>query len=94
MNENANQAAEGSNANANGHGGGNAQAHIKVDNEQKVVRAGAWIVADLKLAVGVDAAKVLAEITPHGLTDLDDGAPIDVKNGMRFMSHVRQGASS
>jgi len=48
----------------------------------------------LKAAVGVDAAKALAEITPQGLTDLDDGARIELREGERFMSHVRTGASS
>lgn len=74
--------------------GGGDQAHITVDNVAKTVRAGDWVVSELKQKVGVDAAKVLAEISPTGLTDLDDAAHINVKDGMRFMSHARTGASS
>ncbi|MBW4053709.1 MAG: hypothetical protein HIU85_20060 [Proteobacteria bacterium] len=67
---------------------------IIVDGVKHEVRAGPWIVSELKAAVGVPAAKVLAEITPQGLKDLDDGATISVHEGERFMSHVRTGGSS
>ncbi|MDE5442525.1 hypothetical protein GWG65_13915 [Bradyrhizobium sp. CSA207] len=67
---------------------------ITVDDHQYEVRPGQWIVQDLKTAVGVDPAKALAEITPHGLVDLDDASSIGVHEGQRFMSHVRSGASS
>jgi hypothetical protein len=81
-----------------GGGGGKpgpgSEAHITVDNVPKTVRAGDWVVSDLKKAVGVDAAKVLAEITPSGLKDLDDGAHIQVRDGLRFMSHARSGGAS
>lgn len=77
-----------------GHGGGKDEAHIIVDTKPKTVRAGDWLISDLKQAVGVDPAKVLAEITPSGLKDLDDIAHIDISNGMRFMSHARKGGSS
>lgn len=78
-------------------GGGNpgpGEAHIIVDNQPKTVRAGDWLVSDLKQKVGVDPAKALAEITPNGLVDLDDAAHVQMRNGMRFMSHVRKGGSS
>jgi hypothetical protein len=77
-----------------GQGGGDKEAHITVDNEPKKVREGDWIVSELKAKVGVDPAKVLAEITPTGLIDLDDSAHISVKDGQRFMSHARKGGSS
>lgn len=67
---------------------------IIVDDQNHEVRPGKWFVHDLKTAVGVDAAKVLAEITPHGLKDLEDNATIGVHEGQRFMSHVRSGGSS
>jgi hypothetical protein len=67
---------------------------IIVDDHKHVVRAGKWVVRDLKAAVGVDPAKVLAEITPHGLKDLDDNATIEVHEGERFMSHARSGGAS
>lgn len=77
-----------------GHGGGTAVAHIIVDKKPKEVRAGDWIVQELKLAVGVDPAKVLAEVEPSGLKDLEDNAHIIVRDGQRFMSHARTGGSS
>jgi len=77
-----------------GQGGGDKEAQITVDNEPKTVREGDWIVSELKAKVGVDPAKVLAEITPTGLIDLDDSAHISVKDGQRFMSHARKGGSS
>jgi len=76
-----------------GHGPGH-EVTIIVDDEKHQVREGKWIVRDLKAAVGVDPAKVLAEITPHGLKDLDDSATIEVHQRQRFMSHVRSGGSS
>jgi hypothetical protein len=77
-----------------GPGGGEKEAHITVDNEPKTVRAGDWLVSDLKSKVGVDSAKVLAEISPSGLKDLEDTAHINVQDGQRFMSHARKGGSS
>lgn len=79
-----------------GDNGGPAKAvvTIMVDDVKHKVREGKWKVSDLKAAVGVDAAKVLAEITPHGLKDLDDGETIEVHDGQRFMSHVRSGGAS
>jgi hypothetical protein len=67
---------------------------IIVDDVKHEVRPGKWIVRDLKAETGVDPAKVLAEITPHGLVDLDDDAKIAVHEKQRFMSHARSGAAS
>jgi hypothetical protein len=78
-----------------GPGGGQQVAHIIVDSPPpKIVREGDWLVSALKQEVGVDPAKVLAEIIPSGLKDLEDTAHINVKDGMRFMSHARKGAAS
>lgn len=67
---------------------------IVVDDHKHQVRAGKWVVKDLKAAVGVDPAKVLAIITPHGLKDLNDDETIEVHEGERFMSHARSGGAS
>lgn len=67
---------------------------IEVDGHKHNVRAGTWEVSALKAETKVDPAKVLAEITPQGLNDLDDGAKIEIRGGERFMSHVRTGSSS
>jgi hypothetical protein len=72
----------------------NANVSITVDDAPKQVRPGKWVVSELKMEVGVDPAKVLAEITPQGLKDLADGAKIEVHAHQKFMSHVRGGASS
>ena len=76
------------------HGGGKDEAHIIFGRTPVTVRSGDWVVSELKQELGVDAAKVLAEITPSGLKDLDDSAHIEVRDGMRFMSHVRKGGAS
>lgn len=67
---------------------------IVVDDHKFAVRPGTWVVRDLKAETKVDPAKVLAEITPHGLKDLSDDSKIAVHEGQRFMSHVRAGGSS
>jgi hypothetical protein len=67
---------------------------ILVDGHPYKVRHGPWVVKDLKAAVGVDPAKVLAEITPQGLKDLADTATIEIHEGLRFMSHARSGGAS
>jgi hypothetical protein len=70
------------------------KAKIIVDDTPHEVRAGSWIVRDLKAEVGVEAAKVLALITPQGLKDLEDDGKIAVHEKEQFMSHARTGASS
>ena len=67
---------------------------IIVDDIPHEVRAGEWIVRELKVAVGVDPAKVLAQITPQGLRDLQDDGKVSVHEGEQFMSHARSGGSS
>ncbi len=67
---------------------------IEVDGVKHQVRPGKWLVSDLKAATGVDPAKVLAEITPQGLKDLDDTGQTPVHAHQKFMSHARTGGSS
>jgi len=67
---------------------------IVVDGIDRQVRPGKWVVRDLKLHLGIDQAKVLAEITPQGLKDLDDNAEIEVHEKEQFMTHARSGGSS
>lgn len=67
---------------------------IIVDDIPHQVRPGKWLVSDLKSALDIDKAKVLAEITPQGLKDLEDSAEIGVHEGQRFMTHARSGGSS
>lgn len=67
---------------------------IVVDGDPHEVRRGKWIVRDLKAALGIDPAKVLAQITPHGLKDLDDNAEIVLHDREQFMTHARSGGSS
>lgn len=76
------------------HEGDGTTVTIVVDDVKYEVRPGKWIVRDLKEKTGVDAAKVLAEITPQGLEDLEDDAKIGVHEKQRFMSHARSGAAS
>jgi hypothetical protein len=67
---------------------------IIVDKKEHRVRPGVWNVAQLKAALGIDPARVLAEITPQGLKDLDDNSDIALHEGERFMTHARTGGSS
>jgi hypothetical protein len=67
---------------------------IFVGKTEYQVESGPWIVAQLKVKVGIDPARVLAEITPHGLKDLADDAEITLHEGERFMTHARTGGSS
>lgn len=75
-------------------GHGRATVTIVVDDKTFEVRPGQWIVRELKAETGVDPAKVLAEITPHGLEDREDDEKIGVHQKQRFMSHARSGGSS
>ena len=67
---------------------------INVDGEDLQVHSGKWIVSDLKTKLGIDAAKVLAEITPHGLKDLDDNAEIKPHEHDKFITHARSGGAA
>lgn len=67
---------------------------IFLGKDEYKVRAGVWNVAQLKATLGVDPARVLAEITPDGLKDLEDTADITLHEGERFMTHARTGGSS
>jgi hypothetical protein len=67
---------------------------ITVDGVDHRVRPGKWLVRDLKAKLGIDPAKMLAEITPQGLKDLDDNAEIEVHAHEKFMTHARSGGSS
>ena len=66
---------------------------IVVDGVGHRVRRGGWIVSELKAKLGIDPAKVLAEITPQGLKDLDDNAEIELHDKEQFMTHARSGGS-
>ena len=67
---------------------------IMVDGVERRVRRGRWVVKELKAALGIDPAKVLAEITPQGLKDLDDNSEIEVHAHEKFMTHARSGGAS
>jgi hypothetical protein len=71
-----------------------ATVNIVVDGTTFSLRPGKWLVSELKATVGVDPAKVLAEITPHGLVDLEDSGHTEVHEGSRLMSHARSGSAS
>ncbi|MGA9795905.1 MAG: hypothetical protein WBQ17_10280 [Rhizomicrobium sp.] len=73
---------------------GRGEVTVTIDGTERRIRGGRWQVAELKVKLGVDPAKVLAEITPQGLKDLDDGGETNVYEGEKFMSHARSGGSS
>jgi len=67
---------------------------IDVDNHPKHVEPGTYVVSDFKLLIGVPADKDLDEVIDGTLTTLDDSAPITIRGGEVFFSHVRRGGSS
>jgi len=67
---------------------------ITVDDVPRKVRRGKWLVRNLKAKLDIDPAKVLAEITPNGVKDLDDNQEIEVHAHEKFMTHARSGGSS
>lgn len=79
-----------------GHGDEHGHKHVKieVDNHQKHVQAGTYVVAAFKSLVDVDAAKDLDEVIDGTLTRLEDNASVTIKGGEIFFSHVRHGGSS
>lgn len=85
-----------------GHGGGSgdhgdhgdaALALVTVDNVEKHVRRGRWVVSAFKAAVDVDASKELDQVIDGQLTPLDDTASITIHGHEVFISHVRTGQS-
>jgi hypothetical protein len=67
---------------------------VTIDSNPRKIRAGVYIVAKLKVALGVDADKEL-DVVEHGeLKPLCDDDQFTVKKGMAFVSHARTGCSS
>jgi len=67
---------------------------IEVDSVTHEVRPGEWLVSTLKAKLGIDPSRILAEITPNGLIDLDDNSRIHLRDGEKFATHARTGSSS
>ena len=67
---------------------------IIIEGTEYHVRPGKWLVSDLKKLANIDPSKVLAEITPQGLNDLEDNATVAVHQKQQFMAHARSGGSS
>ena len=93
MSENKDRDRPGSNDDKGGKGHSD-DVTIVVDGTERRLPKDEWIVRDLKATLGIDPAKVLAEIKPHGLKDLDDNERIKLHNKDRFMTHARSGGSS
>jgi hypothetical protein len=71
-----------------------ANVSIRVDNVEKQVHRGSYLVSELKQLVGVDPALELAEAITGQLTPLGDSDRITIKGGEVLFSRVRQGGSS
>ncbi len=67
---------------------------VTVDCVEKQVAAGTYIVAAFKQLVGVDGSRELDEVIHGEFRPLADNASIEIKQGERFVSHVRTGSSS
>ena len=79
----------------NGHNGPHVhKITINVDGIDYEIEQKQWVVSALKTELKIDPAKVLAEITAHGLKDLADDDTTKLHNKERFMTHARSGGSS
>lgn len=67
---------------------------VKVDNVDKTVHRGSYVVSDFKNEVGVDQVKVLDQIVDGSFVELKDDGRIVIKGGEVFISHARDGGSS
>lgn len=70
------------------------QVTVTINGNDKQVQSKEWKVADLKAALGVDAALELEQIISGTLTPLAEDGKVHVKGGEKFVSHVRAGGSS
>lgn len=70
------------------------KAQIKVDGKHWEIRAGDWVVSDLKAAVQVPADYELDQVVHDDLKPLADEDHVEVHGGDKFVSHIRQGGSS
>lgn len=71
-----------------------AEVTITIDNKNFTVHRGSKTVAELKQLAGVPPAYELEEIVDGKLVPLGDDQRVVIKEGERFVSHPRAGASS
>ena len=66
---------------------------VFINGDKKTIDAGSYVVSKLKEVLGVPADYELA-IKDKEIVPLKDDETITVKNGEKFVSHVRHGSSS
>lgn len=67
---------------------------VTVDQKERHVEPGSYVVADFKKLVKVDASLQLEQVVNGELVPLEDSTTIKIEGGEVFISHVRQGGSS
>ena len=67
---------------------------VVVDGAPKHVPGGEYLVSAFKTLVGVSADRELDLVRKDELVALGDAAEVHIKDGERFVSHVRAGSSS
>lgn len=67
---------------------------VTIDNRTVEIQAREWVVAQLKIALGVDPSRELEQVVDGKLVPLDDNAKIHIHGHEVFVSHVRGGGSS
>ena len=65
---------------------------VYLNGDPKKIPGGKYVVSKLKEELGVPANEVL-EIQHHELKELSDDETIEVHEGEKFISHVRNGSS-
>lgn len=67
---------------------------VTIDNRTVEIQSRDYAVAQLKIALGVDASRELEQVVGGKLVPLDDNARVHIHGGESFVSHVRGGGSS
>lgn len=73
---------------------GNSNVNITVDDREYSIHRGNRPVAEIKQVASVPQTHVLEAIINGALSLLDDAAAVVLKGGERFISHLRDSASS
>ena len=67
---------------------------VEINGAPATIHRGSYTTQDLKLALGVDASLELDLFEAAKFVPLVDGQRTVVREGMIFISHVRQGSSA
>jgi hypothetical protein len=67
---------------------------VTIDGSRKEIKAGKYVVSELKTVLGVPAEYELDEVKHGEFKPLDDNATTHIEGHEVFVSHVRRGGAS